>query len=318
MNALKKRYIAVSAIFILIIAVTLFLFLGNPAAPVAPNESALLPEITSYTTQNGVPYKNDSNPYHLLDAYLPDGDGPFPAILYVHGGGWVQGNRSDFSQIAELYANRGIAGFSIDYTLSSANDTAWPQDLNDVIAAIEYVRENAALYNVNPEKIALMGSSAGAHLISLVGTLSGNESFLSTQTQEPINSQICMVINYDGVTDLEYIGENLNPSLIYNIVTGGFKATYMMNSTLWKEASPATYVSSDDPPFVFVHGLKDVIVPIAVAESFNNKLQNVGAETHFIRVDGDHDVLTSQESNLQARYQLDPLLAKAFNLELDA
>ncbi|MGD6933084.1 MAG: alpha/beta hydrolase fold domain-containing protein [Candidatus Bathyarchaeia archaeon] len=316
MNDLKKGYVAISAIFILLIAATLFL--GKPAAPDAPNESGLLPEITTYTRQNGIPYQNDSNPYHLLDAYLPDGDGPFPAIIYVHGGGWVQGNRSDFSQLAELYAKCGIAGFSVDYTLSSANDTAWPQDLNDVIAAIEYVQENAAMYNVDPEKIALMGSSAGAHLISLVGTLSGCESFLSTQTLEPIKSQIRLVINYDGVTDLEYIGENLNPSLIYNIVTGAFKATYTMNSTLWKEASPATYVSSDDSPFVFVHGLKDVIVPIPVAESFNNRLQSVGVETHFIRVDGDHDVLTSQESNLQARYQLDPLLAKAFNLKLDA
>jgi acetyl esterase/lipase len=107
-TALKHRYIAAAVIFILCIAVTLFVFL-NQTTP-ASEELGLLPEITTCTTQTGIAYLNDSNSYHLLDAYLPDGDGPFPAIIYVHGGGWVQGNRSDFSQIAELYAKRGIAG----------------------------------------------------------------------------------------------------------------------------------------------------------------------------------------------------------------
>jgi acetyl esterase/lipase len=315
---LKYRYIAAATVFVLLVALSLFLFLGNPASPTGNDELSLLLETTTYTTQNGVRYQNDSSPYHLLDAYLPDGDGPFPALIYVHGGGWVQGNRSDFNAIAELYAKRGIAGFSIDYSLSSENQTAWPQDLNDVITAIQYIQENAAYYNVDPEKIALMGSSAGAHLISLVGTLSGNETFLSTPQLAQVKSKICLIISYDGVTDFQYIGEHLNPSLIYNIVTGAFKESYTQNPSLWLQASPATYISSEDLPFVFVHGSNDMVVPISVAESFNAKLHNVDVETHFIKVDGDHDVLTSQESNLQARYQLDPLLTKAFNLKTNA
>ncbi len=314
-TALKYRYLVAVVVFILLIAVSLFIFLGPPEL----EEKALLPEITPYTKRTAIPYENDSNSYHQLDVYLPEGEGPFPALIYVHGGGWVQGNRTDFNKIAALYAKRGIAGFSIDYTLSTENNTAWPQDINDVIAALEFVRKNADFYHVNAEKIALMGSSAGAQLVSLVGTLSGNESFISTPTQEPLKSQVCLVINYDGATDLEYIGENFSPYLIYNIVTSGFgNISYSENPALWRQASPATYISSDEPPFVFVHGTKDVVVPIAVAESFNNKLQNAGVETYFIRVDGDHDVLTSDELNLQARYQLDPLLSKAFDLKISA
>jgi acetyl esterase/lipase len=311
---LKYRYIAAAAVFVVLVALSLFLFLGNPASPTDNDESSLLLETTTYTTQNSIRYQNDSSPYHLLDAYLPEGDGPFPALIYVHGGGWVQGNRSDFAAIAELYAKRGIAGFSIDYSLSSANATAWPKDLNDIITAIQYVQENAAHYNIDQEKMALMGSSAGAHLISLVGTLSGNESFISTPQLAQVKSKICLIISYDGVTDFEYIGQHLNPSIIYNIVTGAFKESYTQNSSLWLQASPANYISSDDLPFVFVHGVNDVVVPVAVAESFNVKLQNAGVETHFIKVEGDHDVLTSQESNLQARYQLDPFLKQFLGL----
>jgi acetyl esterase/lipase len=315
---LKRRLILAATVLIVIVTVTLLICLGNnQTASRNPNDSTLLPEVTTYTTQNGVRYQNDTNPYHLLDAYLPDGDGPFPAIIYIHGGGWVQGNRSDFAVTAALYAKCGIAGFSIDYTLAPVNGTAWPQNIKDVMAAVEFVRENAAFYNVDIEKIALMGNSAGGHLASLVGTLSGSESFLSMPPmQEPIKNHVCLVISYGGVTDLEYIGEHHDPSLIYKIVTFAFgNVSYLQNPSLWKEASPATYVSSDDPPFVFVHGSNDAVVPIDVAESFNTKLQNAGVETHFIQEDeASHDILTSAEWNLQARYQLDPLLAKVFNL----
>lgn len=311
---MRHRYIAAVAFFVLLLALSLFFFSGFHGGS---HDSVLLPETTTCTKHAGIRYQNDSSIYHQLDAYLPDGEGPFPALIYVHGGGWVQGNRSDFSATAELYAKRGIAGFSIDYSLSTANATAWPQDLNDVVTAISFIQENAELFNVDPQRIGLMGTSAGAHLISLVGTLSGDESFVSTPLVQVKNS-ICLIISYDGVTDLEYVGKNLNPSLIYNIITGAFKESYTQNPNLWLEASPATYVSSGDLPFVFVHGQNDWVVPIGVAESFYAKLQNEGVETHFIKVDGDHDVLTNQEANLQARYQLDPLLAKVFSLKTDA
>jgi len=161
-----------------------------------------------------------------------------------------------------------------------------------------------------------MGSSAGAHLGSLLGTISGNESFLlEMQRQESIRSQICLVINYDGVTDLEYVGKNWNPSFIYIIVRSAFgNVTYDENPDLWREASPATYVTSDGPVFAFVHGISDIVVPIQVAESFDAKLQAAGVETHFIRIEGDHDILTNEVNNLQARYTLEPLMKRVFGL----
>jgi acetyl esterase/lipase len=253
-----------------------------------------------------------------MDTYMPNGTGPFPVIIYIHGGGWVEGNRTDFSNIAELYAKRGIAGFSISYTLAAGNQSSWSQNIEDVISALTYIRENAELYHVDTNRIAVMGSSAGAHLASLVGTLTGTESFLTNRTlTAPLHSQICLVISYDGVQDLEFIGQNSteNLNLLNNIVASQFGGvTYSQNTTLWKEASPLSYISATDPTFVFVHGTEDRIVPIQVAQSFDAKLQAAGVQTRFIQIDGDHDILTNEAMNLQARYRLEPIMKAILNL----
>ncbi len=316
----RKSYVAITVVIIAVIAGSMLLFLdNNPRDPAVQDRTFLLPETGNCIIQNGVRYENDSNPYHTMDVYLPEGNGPFPAIIYIHGGGWVEGNRSDFNNTAILYAKRGIAGFSIDYTLAAPNSTAWSENIQDAIDALIFIKENANVYNVDREKIAVMGSSAGAHLASLMGTLTGNEPFLiNPTTNEKIHSQICLVINYDGVEDLEFVGQNRteNNDLLYKIVSSQFGGvSYGQNPQLWREASPATYVSADATNFVFVHGIYDRIVPIQVAESFNTKLQSVGVETHFIRIDGDHDILTNDSMALQARYSLDPILKQVFSLK---
>ncbi len=314
---MRKRTVAASVIIVIVIS-TVFAFLSINHWPNGAMDSALLPKTSTCAIQTGVAYLNDSNPYHQMNVYQPNGTGPFPAIIYIHGGGWVEGNRSDFSDIAQLYAKRGIVGFSIDYTLAKPAQTAWPQNIIDVIAALSYIKQNAATYNIDTDRIAVLGSSAGAHLASLVGTLQGNESFLSnTSFNGTLHSQVCLVINYDGVENLEYVGQNStqNLNLLYNIVSSQFGGvTYTQNPNLWREASPATYISPVDATFVFVHGIEDRIVPIEVAQSFNNKLQAAGVETHFIEIEGDHDILTNEAMNLQARYALEPILKKVLGL----
>ena len=314
---MRKRTVAV-AVIIAIVILALFAFLNLNQPPNNSPDSSLLQETSGFTVQTDVSYLNDSSPYHKLDVYLPNSPGPFPAIIYIHGGGWVQGNKSELSDVAQLYAKRGIAGFSIDYTLAKTNQSAWPQNIEDVIAALSYIKNNAATYHVDPNRIAVLGSSAGAQLASLVGTLQGNESFLSnTSFNGSLHSQVCLVMNYDGVEDLEYVGQNstININLLINIVSSQFGGvTYTENASLWREASPVTYISADDPAFVFVHGAEDRIVPIQVAQSFNSKLQAAGVATYFIQIEAYHDILDNEAINLQARYTLDPLLRQFFNI----
>lgn len=252
-----------------------------------------------------------------MDVYLPDGKGPFPAIIYIHGGGWTSGSRSNYNDTATFYAKRGIAGFAIDYTLSTGNYTAWPENIQDVIEAIRHIRENAKEYNIDPKKLAVLGSSAGAQLASLAGTLEGTEHFLKGSSgNEKIKSHICLVVDYAGATDLDFIGRYNNQSIIYRITKNALgNVSYSMNPDLWIEASPATYISTDEPVFCVIHGTNDTVVPIEVAESFCNKLTAAGVENYFVKVpDGDHDILTSETENLIVRYSLEPLMVRVFKL----
>ncbi len=321
-GTVKYGAIAVALILLVTIPVSVYIFLGNNQDGIQAgiDESKLLPEICNYTVQNNIRYVSDSSPYHLMDAYIPEGKGPFPAIIYIHGGGWVEGSRSDFNNTASLYAKRGIAGFSIDYTLSQTNNTAWPENIRDVVRALSFIRENSATYKINVSQIAVMGSSAGAQLGSLLGTLSGNEAFLGNLSgKAELKSQVCLVIDYSGPTDLQYIGEKKEASFIYRIVRDAFGNTaYKENPSLWIEASPATYVAKGDPIFVLIHGIDDVWVPIDVAELFNSKLQAAGVQSYLFKIDGAHDILTSDIMNLQARLQFEPILKQVFNLNSTA
>jgi len=275
-----------------------------------------LAEITNSTIQRDIPYAQDSNPYHLMNVYVPEGDGPFPAIVYIHGGGWTSGRREIYNIVGSFYAKKGIAGFSIEYTLTAQNNSSWPQAIQDVILAIRHIRENSAQYRIDPERVAVMGDSAGGHLASLVGTLSGNESFLAGTTGNlTISSRVCLVIDYYGPTDFQFIGErgsSFNPYGLVEKFLGD--ATYEMNQSRWIEASPATYITADDPIFVIAHGTKDGIVPIAISESFKAKLDEAGVETYFVKVDGGIHGF-SDEENISVRYVLEPLLKQMFSLQ---
>ena len=277
-------------------------------------DDGFLPEITGDTIQRGVPYAQDSNPYHLMNAYLPEGDGPFPAIVYIHGGGWTSGHRDSYDIVGPFYARRGIAGFSIDYTLASKNESAWPQAIQDVILVIRHIRENSVQYRIDPDRVAVMGDSAGGHLASLVGTLSGNESFLAENAGNlTISSRVSLVIEYYGPTDFQFIGEcgpNCSP---YGLVEEFLGETYEVNQSRWLEASPATYITADDPVFVIAHGTNDTVVPVTISESFISKLDAVGVETYFVKEEGGVHGFTDKE-NINVRYVLEPLLKQVFNL----
>jgi acetyl esterase/lipase len=320
-QVVKTKFVVSALVLLAVIMLSLLAFLANqPENTTSTNENVanLLPEITNCTVQTDVSYSNDSSPYRVMDVYLPVGKGPFPAIIYVHGGGWVRGSRSDYNYTAAFYAQRGIAGFAIDYTLSTPNETAWPNNIQDVVESVRFIKENANLWNIDPDRLAVLGYSAGAQLASLEGTLSGNESFIvSSSGDAKIKSQVRLVIDYSGATDLEYIGKYQTKSTIYNITTNALgNVSYKTNPDLWVEASPATYISSDDPIFCIIHGTSDMVVPIQVAESFVAKLQAAGVETHFIKIpNGDHQILTNYNENLIARYSLEPLLKEVFHLD---
>src|SRR5262245_13578363 len=121
-----------------------------------------------YTVKENIEYAHDPVPLKL-DAHLPSGVGPFPAVILVHGGGWVAGDKTAafIRPLFEPLDRTGFAWFTIDYRL--APKYPYPAPVEDVERAIAFVKQHAREYRVDPRRIALMGESAGGHLVNLVG-----------------------------------------------------------------------------------------------------------------------------------------------------
>src|SRR5262245_53038786 len=118
-------------------------------------------------TRPGVTYATHDSVALAGDLYLPKGTGPFPALVGVHGGGWVQGARSAFQYWGPWFAARGVALFAVTYRLAKANQKTFPNAVQDVLAAVQYVRGNAKSLNVAADRIGIFGHSAGGNLGAL-------------------------------------------------------------------------------------------------------------------------------------------------------
>jgi acetyl esterase/lipase len=220
-----------------------------------------------------------------LDIYLPDeGDGPFPVILNIHGGGWIGGDKA-YKQVLSMLEGleRGYAVVAINYRLSG--EAIWPAQINDCKAAIRWVRANADQYKLDPDKIAAWGSSAGGHLSALVGT-SGDVKALEdlSQGNPEQSSRVQAVVNWFGPTDFLKMDDHLMASGVKKPMkhsTPDSPESKLIGENLEdapelvKEANPDSYISSDDPPFLIQHGLEDNLVPYQGSVILARKLGDV-------------------------------------------
>ena len=269
--------------------------------------SPLLPETTTFTATDDVPYADDGDPDHVMTVYSPDGDGPFPALVVIHGGAWRAGSRLSVQFESRRYARRGIAAFSIDYQLSTPDLPSWPTNIQDVVCAVRHIKENATAYNIDPERVAVLGISAGGHLASLLATLDGNEPFLAGACGNPLTStRVVLAANYWGAGDLDAYGQSGEGRVL--AVEQMVGVSYSEAPEKWLEASPHTYISPDDPPFVIAHGTADAGVPFVTSSSFASQLEAGGVDINFVIVEGaDHG---EDPLRPNARLVLEPLLRR--------
>lgn len=212
-----------------------------------------------------------ASPAQKLDIYLPDdGEGPFPVVLNIHGGGWKGGDKA-YRQVLSMLEGlkRGYAVVAINYRLSG--EAIWPAQIYDCKAAIRWVRANAGQYRLNPDKIAAWGGSAGGHLSAMVGT-SGDVKELEDLSQgNPEQSgRVQAVVDWYGPTDFLIMDEHLKASGVTKPMahsTPDSPESKLLGKNiedapeLVKEANPCTYISTEDPPFLIQHGIEDNLVP---------------------------------------------------------
>ncbi len=218
-----------------------------------------------------------------LDLARPKGNGPFPAIVFIHGGGWYQGSRQRYRGEIQEAAKRGYVAATISYRLMKFDEkkkettTAtpiFPAQIHDAKAAIRWVRANAKKYHVDPNRIGVTGGSAGGHLSLLVG-LTDPSSGLEGESGNPEqSSRVQAVVNVFGPTDMAACYKKSVVAWIFRLFLGG---TPDEAPERYKAASPITYVSKDDPPVLTLHGDKDTLVPVEQAKALDEKMKAVGA-----------------------------------------
>jgi acetyl esterase len=211
---------------------------------------------------NGVEYARPSGQSLFFDAVIPEGRGPFPAAILVHGGGWVRGDRrTEMAPLFELLTHAGIAWFSIDYRLAK-DPLTFGIAIRDVESAARFLQSNAAGFDIDPNRIALIGESAGGHLAAMAAL------------NPDLN--VKAVVALYAPTDLSSLAQNagLMPDSIRE----------NMNGSLWgglilarlSQLSPIEHLRAGMPPFLFIHGTDDPLVPIQQSRDMCNRMKALG------------------------------------------
>jgi len=219
-----------------------------------------------------------------LDLVLPKaGRGPFPAVVYIHGGGWRGGNKAAFRRQAAHMATLGFVGACIEYRLSG--EAKWPAAIYDSKAAVRWVRANAKKYNIAPDRIGAAGGSAGGHLVALLGTTAHLMELEGDGGNPGISSAVKAVAAFNPAVDLVSFGKG-PASNGSNAVTAFLGKAYADAPKLWELATPITHVNKKSASFLFLHGSADNTVPIQQSIDMMKRLKTAGAHAEIMTADG--------------------------------
>lgn len=226
--------------------------------------------VRAIEVRTGIEWRTVSGETLALDLYLPDpggggAPGSRPAVVLVHGGGWRGGDRSDLALEAGAIAERGGVAISIDYRL--APEHPYPAALDDVIAALRWLRDDAQVqrYGIDTARIAVGGVSAGGHLAAMAGTLGrGSE-------------RVAAVVTWSGVFDFNGL-DVLDPAVL--------GCAPVRCPELAAFASPITHVGPGDAPMLLVTARNDQITPVAQARDMADALRRAGVDHDLVTVSG--------------------------------
>ena len=236
-----------------------------------------------------------------------------PLVIWIHGGGWKSGDKRSGhrpDRLPALVEAGRFAGASIAYRLSE--EAKWPAQIHDCKAAIRWLRGNAQKYGIDPKRIAVWGSSAGGHLVSMLGSSGGNEKLegkLGKHLDQ--SSRVSAVVNYFGPSALLKMDDY--PSKIVHNAPGSPESQLIGNpiqksKTKALQASPLHHVTSDDAPHIHFHGTDDPLVPFNQSEIYHEALKKAGVQSTLITSKGGGH---NMPGSFAARFVL-PFLDHAF------
>jgi acetyl esterase/lipase len=202
------------------------------------NEVDIRPGLT-YATHDGVAL--------LGDLYLPKGAGPFPVLVALHGGGWVQGVRSAFQYWGPYLAVRGYALFAISYRLAKTGQKTFPEAVHDALAAVQFVRGSANEFGLDSERVGLMGASAGANIAALAALGRDAAQLKNAYPQDAhaaVSTKAKVLVGVYGVYDVLEMWHRYNwTSPRENNIEKFIGVPPMENRQLYFDASPINYAT---------------------------------------------------------------------------
>lgn len=242
--------------------------------------------------EENLTYGRVNNTELKLDLARPVGEGPFPAIVFIHGGGWAHGNRQVYQGQIQEAAKRGYVAMTISYRLmvydeakkeTTTASPIFPAQIHDAKAAIRWLRANASKYKADPNRIGVTGASAGGHLSLLVGLTDPSAKLEGESGNPDQSSRVQAVVNVFGPTEMASCQNKSSVAFLFRLFLGG---TPEEATERYTAASPITYVSKDDPPVLTLHGDRDALVPVEQAKLLDEKMKAAGAEHQLLVFQG--------------------------------
>lgn len=236
--------------------------------------------------QQNIVYGEAGGQKLLLDVYGADPAVTRPAVIFVHGGSWSGGSKSDLGFAAAAIARQGYVGFSVDYRLLRDGKNRYPAQLDDVQRAVRWVRAHAAQYGVDPERIGALGASAGGHLVALLGTTETRDN--SDAELAPYSSRVQCVVDLYGPTDFTAALTMTDEEKQAMAASPAgqtlleFLGPLPQSADNYREASPITHIDKKTVPFLIFHGGKDTLVPVEQSQRFDAALRAAGIESKLV------------------------------------
>lgn len=201
--------------------------------------------IKNVVEKEDISYKEVENRKLYLDAFYHQSKKLKPAVILVHGGGWKSGNKSLMKPLAQHIAAQGYACFTVEYRLST--EAIFPASILDVKSAIQFVKENAKMFNVDKSKVAILGCSSGGQIAALIGATNNNKNFEEVNNMFRTSSTVQAIIDLDGI--LAFKHADSQEGEVASLWLGG---SFEEKPNIWTQASALTYIDKNTPPMLFI------------------------------------------------------------------
>ncbi len=225
-------------------------------------------------------YNKDQDRVLHFDAFVNTKKKKNPAVIMIHGGGWRSGNKNQMQFIGKEIAAKGYSCFSIEYRLSL--EAKYPEGVIDVKNAIKFIKDNAAKFNVDPNKIAVLGCSSGGQMVALIGTTNNNPLFEDKDFKSKSSSKVQGIIDVDGVLAFKHPESSEGDMAAFWL--GGKSDEIPEN---WKNASALSHTDKNTPPVLYIcssiprfHAGRDDMIKILNNYKIYNEVQTIPDSPH--------------------------------------